>query len=301
MTLGPGLGACLGSGCGSLRAWNGRLQAHWEADHLKIQVWASPFSLRKSRFFPCTFATLAQNRQKGNKLDKIDKIGLGPGLGRLPQVGAWLATGMECPTLVGTGVEWRLQAHLEADRLNIQVRASAFSFRKNMLFPCTFATWAPNRQKDSKIDNIYKMTLGPGLGRLPQVGVWLATGMEWSPPGPLGSGTLKNPSSGESMFLKKKTIFFLAHFYFGPKSAKRQQNPLWPCNIGLTKRTKTRVTHSRFGKREHLCSRLAAPGCVPSPLLLGQTRCHLDLKPKFDTSCKRLNSTGPNYRQQNKY
>ena len=34
--------------------------------------------------FPCTFATLAQNPQKDTKIDKIDKITLGPGLGRKP-------------------------------------------------------------------------------------------------------------------------------------------------------------------------------------------------------------------------
>ena len=39
-------------------------------------------------------------------MKQIDKITLGPGLGHLPQDGLWLATGMECPTLVGTGVEW---------------------------------------------------------------------------------------------------------------------------------------------------------------------------------------------------
>ncbi len=48
-----------------------------------------------------------------------------------------------------------------------------------MLFLCTFTFFDRNKQKDSKIDKINKITLGPGLGRLPQVGVWLGTGMEW--------------------------------------------------------------------------------------------------------------------------
>ncbi len=97
---------------------------------------------------------MAPNPQKDSKIDKINKITLGPGLGRLPQVGVWLATGMECPTLVGMGVEWPPPGPLGSGSLKIQVWASDFSLLNLHTFTYTFKKMTPNPQKDSKINKI---------------------------------------------------------------------------------------------------------------------------------------------------
>ena len=99
------------------------------------------------------------------------------------RVGAVLnGPGLECPPLVGTGVEWPPPGPLGRGSLKIQVWTSRDSLTFSLSKVITKATLAQNRQKDSKIDKIGKITLGPGLGRLPQVGVWLGTGMEWPLP-----------------------------------------------------------------------------------------------------------------------
>ena len=95
------------------------------------------------------------------------------------RVGAVLnGPGLECPPLVGTGVEWPPPGPLGRGSLKIQVWSSHNSLTFSLSKVIISVTLAPNRQKDSKIDKIGKITLGPGLGRLPQVGVWLGTGME---------------------------------------------------------------------------------------------------------------------------
>ena len=81
--------------------------------------------------------------------------------------------------------------------------------------------WTNIDKKTGKSTKSVKSPFGPGLGRLPQVGVWLAARMEcptlvgmgvgWPPTGPLGSGSLKNPSFGKRVFLIKFIYFFLAH------------------------------------------------------------------------------------------
>ena len=179
--MGQDWGTCLRSEEGFVRAWSGPFRSGLElTDHMDGQ------NINKNDFgrvaIPLHFSfqkviISANFGPKSKTKSRIHKNRVGAGLN---------GPGLECPPLVGTGVEWPPPGPLGRGSLKIQVWTS----RDSLTFPLSkviiSATLAPNRQKDSKIDKIGKITFGPGLGCLAQVGVWLGPGMEW--PLPVGTG-----------------------------------------------------------------------------------------------------------------